>query len=257
MPERGILLTLSYDGSRYHGWQRQTHDISVQGTIEQALSRIFKQKIPLHGVGRTDAGAHALKYTAHFHTKNQSLPTKRMHLALNTALPLDIRVLNARDVPLGFHARFSAQAREYLYHIMQTDIADPLWTRYSHFEHSVLSLPKLREAACLFKGEKDFASFCYGYKGQAIRTVRRIDYLRVARHNNHFLFFIKGSGFLQGMIRSIISVLLSYQKGALSLSEIADALEGKSKIIAKKRVPVSAKGLFFKRAFYDESESFA
>ena len=251
MPERGILLTLAYDGSRYHGWQRQTSDVSIQGTVESVLAQIFKQKITLHGVGRTDAGTHALAYSAHFHTENQSLPVERVNLALNTALPEDIRVLKARTVPLDFHARFSARAREYIYHIIQSDIADPLWRRYAYFEHRILSVEKLREAARLFRGEKNFASFCYGYGGQKINTLRRLDYLRVARRGKHFFFFIKGSGFLQGMIRSIVSVLLSYNFDKLSLSEISGALEGKTKIAARKRVPVPARGLFFKRAFYD------
>lgn len=254
MTERTINIYLSYEGTLFHGWQKQIHQSSIQGELEKALKILFKEKVSCQGVGRTDAGAHALDYSAHFKTGNQSLPLERLPLALNRHLPPAIRVRQAREREQSFHARFSALAREYIYHIQALSVVSPFWSPYTYYYPHVIDVQRIREILPVFRGEHDFQSFCYGYGEQEMDYVRTVFYLRLSVIKGHLVFTIKGSGFLQGMIRSIISVCLNYQQGKISRDQIEKALTGQVDIDSRLRVPVPARGLFFKRAYYVESK---
>ncbi len=250
MNERNIHLHISYDGSRFHGWQKQATEPSIQGEMEKCLETVFKHKVSCQGAGRTDAGAHALDYSAHFRTSNHSLPLEKMPLALNRYLPPSIRVLRAREASPDFHSRFSATAREYIYHIQAPGTVSPFWSPFTYYYPFDLDIQRLREILPVFTGEHDFHSFCYGYGSEEKNTIRQIYYLRLSVIRGHFVFTIKGNGFLQGMIRSVISVCLNYMQGRLSREEIQSALDRGEAIEPRFRVPVPAQGLFFKRAYY-------
>ncbi len=247
-----IRLLISYDGSAYNGWQVQIDAPTVQGEMEKVFSRIFTEKIKIIGAGRTDAKAHGIAYTAHFRTsRNHTLPTDKIPIAANSLLPRDIRVIAAEEVSEDFHARFSAIAREYVYFIHESHQPLPHFLRYMFFYDKHPNLELLQKAASLFVGEHDFKSFCYGYPDLEERnTVRRIFYFRVRRFNGILIFYIKGSGFLQGMIRSLISVCLNTAEGKVSHESIQDSLQLKTRLENRYRVAVPANGLYFKRVYY-------
>lgn len=245
-----IRLVLAYDGTDYHGWQVQPEHPTIQGVVEQALQQLYGVKISCQGAGRTDAGAHALGYSAHFFDPTGNISPAALVRAMNSSLPAAVRVLDAMRAPGDFHARFSAQAREYLYHLIPGRIAQPHWRNYAYYYPYALDLDAVREILKVFQGEHDFRSYCYGYGSQTPDTVRRIYYFRLSLFHSHLVFSIKGSGFLQGMIRSLLAVVLNYQQGRVSREQILASLQSAAAIESRYRVPVPARGLFFKRAYY-------
>ncbi len=256
MEEINLKITLSFDGSSYSGWQKQKNAKSIQGEIEKALSGIFREHVKVAGIGRTDAGAHAVYYTANFRINNTSLPAEKLSYILNRRLPGDIRIHSAIPAPDDFHSRFSAVAREYIYSIIVIPRLDklssrwlPFYSRYSYVVQDEIDISRLREICRVFTGEHSFKNFSYGYKSD-INFKRRINYLRVAEIGVRCVFFIKGSGFLNGMIRSIVSTCLNYSYGYISLEMVRDALNDKIVFPVEYRSPVPACGLIFKRGYY-------
>jgi len=263
MEKRNIKLVLSYDGRNYHGWQKQISHPSVQGELEKALDQIFKENLKLDGIGRTDSGAHALSYTANFLTRNHSIPANKILLALNSMTPKDIRIISTEEVQPGFHSRFSAKAREYIYFLTNARSLPPFLSSYCHLEKQDLDSEKLAEICALFTGKHNFKNFCSSYK-DAVNFEREIFYFHVKAWKNSetgfssifnntgytYLFFIKGSSFLKGMIRTIISACISYSLGDIDLKTTKDALDNNTPLEARFRVPVSAEGLYFKRGYF-------
>jgi tRNA pseudouridine38-40 synthase len=250
MEKRNIRLDLSYDGRFYYGWQKQTSLPTVQGTLERCLNQALDEDIKTIGAGRTDAGAHAICFTANFQTENQSIPVSKIPIVLNHILPNEIHIQSAEEAPEAFHARYSARAREYIYRIINSSNELPFFHSYAHREIFPLDLAKLKEIAKLFIGKYDFSNFCYGYD-EDMDFTREIHHFRVKQMKDQFLFFIRGSGFLRGMIRSIVSVCLNYSRGKISLDEIRKALNNELILESWVKKPVPAGGLYFKRALYN------
>ena len=153
---RNIALLLEYDGTAYGGWQVQKNSESIQGTIEDTLSRLLQEKVKVVGAGRTDAGVHARGQVANFHTHSDWTPAKVMY-ALNGTLPEDIAIRAAAEVPDGFHARYSAIARRYSYRVVSGKTA--IARTYSAFFPFELSVDAMNIAASSLLGEKNFRSF--------------------------------------------------------------------------------------------------
>jgi tRNA pseudouridine38-40 synthase len=255
MERRNIKLNIAFDGSNYNGWQKQKNFRSVQQTIEEELEKIFQERIILIGAGRTDRGAHALNYTANFHTHNFNIPVENLPKILNSLLPEDIKVLSAIEVPSSFHSRFSAKAREYIYLILNEKECLPHFRNYVYHLPLEVDLGKIKEICQIIRGRHNFKSFCYGYRKDEKKDFQRIIYyfrpLEIKFLNQHFiLFFIKGNGFLKGMIRSLISVCLNYEQGKIKKENIISALNGETIIDSKLRVAVPASGLYYKRTFF-------
>lgn len=246
---RNILLNISYDGSNYFGWQIQPDSPTVQQQIERALSQIIKKPVRVSGAGRTDAKAHSICYSLNFQSEC-TVPNDRLPIAMNSILPDDIRVVNAVDVPDDFHAQFSATAREYVYFIINSDMALPMFRNYAYIFAPALDIQKLCEVAKLFVGKYDFVNFCYGYGDEEKNFVREIFRFRVVQKDDRIFFFIKGNGFLRGMIRSIVAVCINYSLGKIDLETVRSALDNTQKLNSKYCVAVPACGLYFKRAFY-------
>ena len=165
---RNIRLLLEYDGSRYHGWQRQRGDLSLQQVLEKALERLTRASVKLIGSGRTDAGVHALGQVANFHT-NSAIALKAFHEGLNSMLPYDIAVLEASEVPLEFHARKAARSKTYEYRILNRLTRSPLHHHYGWWVSPPLNPGAMAEAAALLVGEHDFSAF----RPQAAATTTR------------------------------------------------------------------------------------
>ncbi len=254
MKERNILIELSYNGSAYNGWQKQKKHKTVQGELEIVLSKIFNEKIVLTGCGRTDAKAHALCYTANFKTKNQNIPSSSLKKILNNRIAEDIRILNVKEMPLDFNARFSAQARKYIYIILNQKEVLPHSKDFFYQIEREIDLKKLKKILKIFEGKHNFKYFCSGYGDENKNFERIIYYFNVRKlkilNQNFIIFFIKGNGFLQGMIRTLISVALNYEEGKLTEEDIVKALSLEKDIPAKFKVKVPACGLYFKKAYY-------
>ncbi len=252
---RNIRIELAYDGAAYSGWQIQPRHATVQGELNSALSKLFKERIRSNGAGRTDAGAHALCYTANFRTSNRSLPAENLPRALNGVLPPDIRVLAAREVPGDFHAQFSAKAREYVYLVAEAASPLPHFRNYIHFPRETFDAGKLAECAKLFADKKDFAQFSYGYDpDEAVEPVRTVRWFRVATWRRFGMrgaaFTIRANGFLRGMIRTLVSVCLNYSVGKVTREEIEASFGGEPAIPSYRKAAAPACGLYFKRALY-------
>ena len=246
-----IRLDLAYDGSSFSGWQKQKNHASVQAALEDALSRCLGTSVQVVGSGRTDAGAHALCYTANFHCLTLPFPVDVLPKVIAPFLPPSILLLRAREVEEDFHARFSAWAREYVYVVWRGEFAYPMLRSYTLWLPSQLDTVMLAQACSLFVGEHNFRLFCYGYgREEKVNFVRRIFYFRVREKGNWLFFFIKGNGFLRGMIRTLVGVSLQMARHNLGEEDIKRALFLEQDIPTRLKKAVPAIGLYFKRAYY-------
>src|SRR5579859_7691874 len=157
---KNIACGIEYDGTDYHGFQRQRADQgpTVQGTLETALARICGEPIVVHAAGRTDAGVHASGQVINFHTQSHLTPQVWLR-ALNALLPNTVAVRWTREVPERFHARFSALSRSYRYTIWNDVAPSPLFARYSYYRPQALDVSLMQEACSLLLGRKDFGAF--------------------------------------------------------------------------------------------------
>lgn len=210
---RNILLTISFDGTNYSGWQRQNHTVTIQGEIELALRRLTQQEISLHGAGRTDAGVHADAMTAHFITSCR-LPTHDIQKALNSILPGAIRILNVCQVEDDFHARFSAKGKEYHYTIFTGQILPPEKRLYMLHHRSPLNTDSINNCLQIITGSHDFSSFeNSGSRDKtrttgrgAVRTITHASFQDTDWEVSRFIFI--GDGFLRNMVRNLVGSIL-------------------------------------------------
>lgn len=204
---RNIRLDLCYDGTRYRGWQRLPGvDNTVQGKLEQILSRILGEPIEIAGSGRTDAGAHAMGQVANFHCES-SLPCGEILFKLRRYLPEDIGIYSARDVQPRFHARLNARRKTYRYRIWNSDEPCVFDRRFVYVLPDQLDLEKMRHAAQYFLGEHDFSAFNANKKMKK-STVRRIDAVEIRPKGKELEFLFTGNGFLYNMVRIMVGTMI-------------------------------------------------
>lgn len=244
---RNIKIIIEYDGSRYKGWQKQTKDVNtVQGRIEDVLNEIMGEEIQLIGCGRTDAGVHALNYTANFHT-NSTINNDDLLIYLNDKLPDDIGVKSIKNASERFHSRYNILSKTYLYKINNSLYNNVFGRKYIHNVREHLNLEKMRECSEIFIGTHDFQSFTT-LKSKTKSTVRTINYININEINNTVEIEINGNGFLWNMVRIILGTLIEAGKGNLSKDDIVDIIKAKKRSDAGPMVP--AKGLFLKDVEY-------
>ena len=243
---RNLRLDICYDGTRYKGWQRlQGDENTVQGKLEQALSRILGEAIEISGSGRTDAGAHAVGQVANFHC-NSKMPCQQILSQLSRYLPEDIGIYSCQEVPDRFHARLNAKAKTYRYRVWNSEAPCVFERRYVYVCPEKLDVAAMRRGAALFLGEHDFSAFCANRNFKK-STVRRIDSLCVEEVGDEIRFVVTGNGFLYNMVRIIVGTLLEVGSGARDAESIPD-------LFAQKRESagalVPAKGLCLMEVFY-------
>lgn len=244
---RQLALRLSYDGSAYHGWQRQKGLPTVQETLEEALTKLCKAETRALGCGRTDAGVHARKYCAGFRTQC-GVPADRLPLALNALLPPDIAVQAACEVEPGFHPVFSCRKKEYTYYLRTGAIRDPFERDRVWFRPGELELDRLRAGAAQFLGTHDFAAV--RSVGTNVKTtVRTVFDFAVEREGDLFSFRICASGFLYNMARAMVGTVLYVSLGKLRPEEIPAILEAGDRCLAGPTVP--PQGLYMTGVWYD------
>lgn len=215
--QRNVKLLLGFDGSAYHGWQIQEQRNTIQGELQQAIRKITGEQTNVSGSGRTDAGTHARGYVANFSTGSR-IPAASLVRALNSALPRDIRIFSARVVPANFHARRCARSKIYRYQIYRGAVLPPHLAReHFHYPYPV-DLPVMKQAAELFVGAHDFASFA-AHGGQRENTVRQIYGCRWRSIGHRLIFDVEGNGFLHHMVRNMVGTLLDLGRGQMSLAD--------------------------------------
>ena len=245
-------LTIEYAGTRYSGWQIQKNARTVQGEIDAAVRTVTGRKdFELYGSGRTDAGVHALGQVAHLDVAT-NLPAETLRLQVNEALPDDINILAAAQVPHRFHARHHAIARRYLYQISRRRTADD--NQYVWWVREPLDADAMREAAPAFVGMRDFRAFTAadgkGETGEAPpSTLVLVEDLGIIEEGNLILVRIQGSHFLWKMVRRMVGVLVEIGRGRLPASAVGTLLTGGSEAPARLTAPAS--GLFLERVFYE------
>jgi tRNA pseudouridine38-40 synthase len=241
-------LTIEYAGTRYSGWQVQKNARTVQGEIDRSVRTVTgRNDFELYGSGRTDAGVHAAAQVAHLDVSTR-LPADSLRRHLNDELPADINILGAEQVPHRFHARHDAVARRYLYQLARRRTA--FAKAFVWWIKEPLDAARMRDAAQLFVGMRDFQSFAAGQDDPAVgkSTVVLIERLDVVADGDLILVAIEGSHFLWKMVRRIVGVLVEIGRGSLDQARAATFLTASSTAPAQLTAPPS--GLFLERVYY-------
>lgn len=244
---KNIALRLRYDGSRYHGWQVQKNAITVAQTMEEALAKVCGERVKLTGCGRTDAGVHALRYCANFHS-DCTVPVDRMPLAVNSRLPDDIAVVDAVEVPDDFNAIGSCVKKEYVYKILNSRIPDPFLADRVCFYPQRLDISLMQAAARAFEGTHDFRAV-RSEGTQTKTTVRTVYWCRAEKDGDLITVSICANGFLYNMCRAMVGTMVYASYGKLIPEEIPALLEKRDRRLTGPTMP--PQGLYLNRVWYD------
>ena len=254
--ERNVLLTIEYDGSGFHGWQRQPEVRTVQGELERVLSRVCGVPIALHGTSRTDAGVHALGQRASF-KGDFGIPTDRLMLAANNLLAGgmnsqrgvgDVRIIAAEEVPDDFHARFSSRGKLYRYIIRNCPDVDIFQRNYCYQVRQPLDIEAMIEAAAYIEGTHDFKCFQAAGGQEKETTVRTIHSLNIRRESENVIIEVSGDGFLYNMVRIIVGTLTEVGLGKKRPEDVKKIIESKDRQKAGHTAP--AEGLYLVEIYY-------
>ena len=244
---RNIKILIAYDGTRYNGWQRQDNtENTIQGKIEQLLSRMTGEEIEIHGSGRTDGGVHAKGQIANFHT-NTTMTTEEILQYMNEYLPMDIAVLDVRDASERFHSRLNVKRKTYCYHIWNSEVPNVFERKYSYQITEKLDIYAMREAASYLLGTHDFKSFC-ARKKMKKSTVRMIESIDFRKEGDMLFITYKGNGFLYNMVRILTGTLIEVGRGERKPEEMKMILESLNRDKAGFTAP--AQGLFLEKVDY-------
>jgi tRNA pseudouridine38-40 synthase len=240
---RNLKIVLAYDGSEFSGWQVQPDAATIQGTLASAIGRVTGEKVLPQGSGRTDAGVHALAQVATFTTESP-IPAQNLVKALNDILPSSVRVLEAAEAPLEFHARKSAHAKTYRYRIYRGAICPPFLARYAWHYPYPLDEDAMRQAAGLVVGEHDFTSFAAvdserGHEDETISSVRRIFTSSWEGGTEELVYTVRGSGFLHHMVRNLVGTFILVGKGTFKPADVTEILEARNRSAAGATAPAS------------------
>ena len=209
---RNLRLDICYDGTKYKGFQRLANpDHTIQGKLEQTLSRLLGENIEVSGSGRTDAGTHALGQVVSFHCESQ-MSCDEILSGLRQYLPEDIGVCACKNVSPRFHARLNAKTKTYRYRVWNGTDPCIFERKYVWIDRDTLDVGKMHNAAQLFLGTHDYSAFC-GNKNMKKSTVRCIEKFVVEQQGNEVVFTVRGNGFLQHMVRIMVGTLLEIGKG--------------------------------------------
>lgn len=243
------LITFSYDGSKYSGYQKQPRMNTVQGKLETALTSINgDKKVSVSASGRTDAGVHALNQKAHFDLDTK-ITCENLRRALNSLLPGDIYVKGVTSVDDNFHARFDVCAKEYIYKINMGEY-DPIMKDYVYQYNKKLDVVEMERALKYIEGTHDFKSFTAGddVRDDYTRTIIQTNLIRDLKNVNMITISFLGTGFLRYMVRNIVGTLIQIGEGKYKSTDIIDILEAKDR--RKAGMCAEACGLYLKDVIY-------
>lgn len=242
-------VDIEYDGTEFYGWQRQNNDQlrTVQGEIEKVLLKILKEKVKIHGSGRTDRGVHANGQVATFRAKS-TIPGNRLKYAMNSFLPKDIFIKFSEEISEDFHARYSAKGKEYKYLLYCAADRSPLMDRYYGHTKLEIDFELMKQAALKIEGKHDFRAFMAS--GSSVNnTIREIHELKLEKKDSKIIMTIRGNGFLYNMVRIIMGTLVEISCGRKNIAVIETAyITGDRDILG---FTATARGLYLQKVFYN------
>jgi len=243
---RNIKLTISYDGTRYSGWQFQKNGRSIQEAIQKAIKKVTGESVHLTGSGRTDSGVHAYGQVANFKTRSR-LPVKNIQMALNRSLSRDIVIVKAEEVRESFNSQHSARSKLYRYTIFNNDFLDPIARHYAVKCFYALNVSLMKKAAKILEGKHDFKAF--QAKDDAEKgSVRTLKSVRIKKDVNMIYMDMEANGFLYNMVRNIAGTLVEVGRGKISVDDIGSILKKKDRRLSGPTMP--AKGLCLVKVNY-------
>ena len=228
---RNLLVTISYDGRQFHGWQIQQNAVTVQEVFQNALQKIIGNDFDIKGCSRTDSGVHANMYCISVKTSHP-IPPQRLKAALNRWLPKSVAVLDCIEKELDFHARYSCKSKEYIYKIWNSEVRNPFLDGYALHYRYPIDEKLLNTASQAYVGTHDFTSFCTldsREKGNMMRTVKSFS---VTRDKELVTMRVEADGFLYNMVRIMVGTLLRVQQGKINPDEIPAIIEKKDRKFA-------------------------
>ena len=247
-----IALGIEYNGHGFHGWQAQRDTVTVEGTLQEALSKVANEPIQLFCAGRTDAGVHAIGQVIHFDTR------AKRHIdawiwGTNSYLPPSVSVRWARAVDFSFHARFTATARRYRYVIHNCPVRPALLSARATWHYYPLDIDRMRQAAMHLLGEQDFSSF-RASQCNSKSPKRNLTELSIERRQDFIILDVEANAFLQHMVRNIAGSLMKVGAGFREPDWIKEVLEAKSRQVAAETA--APDGLYLTRVYYPEPYTF-
>lgn len=240
-----MLLTISYDGTAYHGWQVQPNGITVQQTLQDALEKLMGKRVAVSGCSRTDAGVHARMFCCHIDCE-EHFPQNAFTKGLNSLLPDDITVIDCHEVPFNFHARYNAKGKKYIYY-MYTGVPNPFNSRYMLYLDKMPNVDLMNKFCDGIIGTHDFAAFSCS-KRTVEDTVRTITECFVKQDGNTIKFEITGDGFLYNMVRILAGTALAVGQKRLPYDCYVDIFKENDRSKAGDTLPAPA--LFLDEVYY-------
>ncbi len=244
---KNFKITIEYDGTDYHGWQRQADDRTIQGEIEKALMTMTGNKVTLTGAGRTDAGVHAFGQVANFHCHTALDPGVFLK-GLNSLLPKDIVITRCTQASVKFHARYDVKSKSYHYRILNRDLPAAIFRQHAWHIRKRLNLDAMLNSLCYIIGTHDFKAFeaTGSPRANTIRSVMHADLEKM--DDGYLVFKIEGNGFLRFMVRNIVGTLVDVGLGKITPRDINRILVSKDRNLAGITAP--AHGLFLMHVNY-------
>jgi len=243
------LITFSYDGTNFSGYQKQPRERTIQSELEKVLKQINdNKKVEVHASGRTDAKVHALSARAHFDL-DMKITTEKLHKAINSLLPEDIYIKKLEVVDADFHARFNAIGKEYIYQINMGDY-NPLERNYVYQYNKKLDVVEMERAMKYLEGTHNFKSFTKTdeEKDDYVRTLSQTNIIRDSKDVNKITLVFVGTGFLRYMVRNMVGTLIEVGEGKIKSEDIINILKEENRTKAGKTA--NPEGLYLKNVFY-------
>ena len=242
---------ISYDGTKYVGWQRQKNGLSIQEVLETAMQKVFGCEVECTASGRTDAGVHAEGQVIHFEVET-GIPADKIPFSVNNCLPEDISMLACEVAPKGFNARFSAKRKTYRYSIYYSRFPLPM-LEHTHYRSTVpMNVEAMKEAATKLVGTHDFKCFMAAGSNIKDKTYRTMYSVDVESKDNVVTITVCGNGFLYNMVRIMAGTLYYVGIGKLTPKDVGRIVAQKDRAAAGKTLP--AKGLCLVSVEYDDGE---
>jgi tRNA pseudouridine38-40 synthase len=240
------FLKIEYNGSNFSGWQVQKNKRTVQGEFENALEKVFHEKVEVCASGRTDAKVHALDQAVHFDL-NADVPLEKLVIALNDMLPEDIAVKKAKVVKSDFNSRYDIKKKTYLYMLKcGYDKSAIDGDKITHIK-PMLCLEKMQEIIPLFLGKHDFSGYCSAH-AQVKDFEREIYSIKISQKKDMFSFRITGNGFLYNMVRILVGSFVDYSLGKRSKEDLVKALKDGKRELSGRTMPPN--GLYLEKTYY-------
>ena len=243
---RNIMLTLCYDGTEYHGFQRQENGLTIQQVVEEAIKKVTGETVSITGCSRTDAGVHATEYICNFKTES-SVPADKFCFALNSYMPEDISCTASCEAEEDFHARYSAKSKTYTYTIYNAPHKNPVVCRYAWHYPIKIDVEKMKVAASAIVGTHDFTAFMAS-GGQQKTTVKTVNFLDVSEEENKIEISINADGFLYNMVRIIAGTLVYAGTGKIDPMQVSEIIKSGDRTLAGITAP--PQGLCLKKVLY-------